>query len=108
MIRVGETQIPPPPRRLEQGVDYLLPHQATLIFQQASMTGFRRGGAVRRQIFPLAARFEDVQNAIEDVPFVRPWPSSPRSFQQQGLKIVSLCIRHIGAVGLPRGPRHPV
>lgn len=60
------------------------------------------------QIFPRAARFEDVQNAIEDFPFVRPWTSGPRSFQQQGLEIVPLCIRHLGAVGLPSGPRNTV
>ena len=106
MISISEIQIPTSSRRLEQGVDYLLPHPAALIFEQATVTGFRRGGNVMGQVFPLAARFEDVQNPIEDFPFVRPWPSGSCSFGQQGLKIVPLYIRHIGPVGLTSGPRN--
>ena len=79
MIGIGEIEIPSPLRLLEQGVDYLLPHPTTLIFQQATVTGFGRGSNVMGQVFPLAARFENVQNPIEDFPFVRPRTSGPRS-----------------------------
>jgi hypothetical protein len=108
MISIGELQIPSSPRFLEQGPDQLLPHPTTLIFQQATVTGFRRGSDVMGQSFPLAARFEDVQNPIEDFPFVRPRTSGPRSFRQQGVKLLPLCLRHIGPVGLTSGARNTV
>src|SRR3712207_4953473 len=106
MIRIGEVQIPSSPRLLEQGVDDLLPHPPALILQQATMASFRRGGDVMRQVFPLAARFEDVPDAIEDFPFVRPWTPSPRSFWQQALQIRPLGIRHVRPVRLASGPRN--
>lgn len=108
MIGIGEIEIPPPASLLEQGAHQLLPHPPALILQQAPMAGFRRGRDVVGQIFPLAARFENVQNAIEDFPFVRSWTSSPGSVGQQGLQIVPLCIGDIGTVGLPRRPRNTV
>ena len=60
MIRVGEIEIPSPPGFLEQGADNLLPHPSALIFQQATVTRFRRGSDVVRQVFPLAACLEDI------------------------------------------------
>jgi hypothetical protein len=77
MIRIGELQLPASACLWEPSAHPLLPHPTALICQQAPMAGFRRGRAVRGEIFPLAARFENVQNAIEDFPFVRWWPSSP-------------------------------
>jgi len=108
MIRIGESQIPAAPRLAEQGRDDLLPDPPALIFEQASMTGLRRGGNVMGQVFPLAARFEDVQDAIEDFPFVRPRASGPRAFRQQGLEIAPLGIRHVRAVRLARRLRNMV
>ena len=41
-------------------VNNLLSHAATFIHKQAPVAGFRRDGDVMRQIFPLAAGFENV------------------------------------------------
>ena len=41
-------------------VNNLLSHAATFIHKQAPVAGFRRDGDVIRQIFPLAAGFENV------------------------------------------------
>ena len=43
MIGIGEIQIPAPVRFLQQDADDLLPHAAALVFEQASVAGFRRG-----------------------------------------------------------------
>ena len=101
MIRIGEVQMPSVPRLLKQGVGHLLPHPTALILQQATVARLGRGGDVMGQIFPLTARFEDVQDPIENFPFVRPRPAGPRAFRQEALKILPLGIRHIRPVGLP-------
>jgi hypothetical protein len=82
MRGIGEPEVPPPASFVEQGAHHLLPHPTALIFQQAPLAGFRRGRDVMGQIFPLAARFEYVPNAIEDFPFVRSGTSSPGSVGQ--------------------------
>jgi hypothetical protein len=101
MIGIGEIQIASAIRFLQQDVNYLLPDAAPLVFEQAAVAGFRRGGNVMGQVFPLAASFEHVQDAIENFPLVGPRPSGPRAFRQQGAQIVPLDIRHIGSVRLP-------
>jgi hypothetical protein len=108
MIRIGEIQIPASSRLLEQGADHLLPHPATLIFQQSPMTGFRRSGDIMGQIFPLAPRSEDVQNSIKDFSLVCPWSPGPRAVGQEEVQILPLGIRHIGPVGLPSHMRNIV
>ena len=100
MIRIGEVQISSAARFLQQDVNKLLPHTAPLILQQAPVAGFGRGGDVLRQVLPLAASFKNVQDAIENFPFVRPRPSGPCTFRQQGLQIIPLDIRHIRPVRL--------
>ena len=79
MIGIGEIQIPAPVRFLQQDADDLLPHAAALVFEQASVAGFRRGRDVVGQVFPLTPGFEHVQDAIENFPFVGAWPSGPRA-----------------------------
>ena len=101
MIGIGEIQIASAIRFPQQDLDNLLPHAAPLVFEQAAVAGFRRGGNVMGQVFPLAAGFEHVQDAIKNLPLVGPGPSGPRAFRQQGAQIVPLDIRHIGAVRLP-------
>jgi len=83
------------------GLDDLLPDAAPLVVEQAAVAGFRHGGNVMGQVFPLAAGFEHVQDAIENFPLVGPRPSGPRAFRQQGAQIVPVDIRPIGAVRLP-------
>jgi hypothetical protein len=106
MIGISKIQIPSTPRFLEQGPDDLLPHAAALIFEQASMTGFRRGGNVMRQVFPLAARLQDVQNPIEDFSVVGSGAPGPCALSQEPLQVLPLGIRHIGAIGLPSDTRN--
>ena len=81
MIGIGEIQISSAVRFLQQDADDLLPHTAALVFEQASMAGFGRGGDVVGQVFPLTAGFEHVQDAIENFSFVGAWPSGPRAFR---------------------------
>ena len=100
MIGIGEIQISPAVRFLQQDVDDLLPHATALVFKQAPVAGFRRSGNVMGQVFPLTPGLEHVQDAIENFSFVRPGPSSPCPFRQQRLQIVPLDIRNIGPVWL--------
>lgn len=101
MIGIGEIQIPPVIRFLQQDADNLLPHAAALVFEQAPMARFRRGSDVVGQVFPLAAGFEHVQDAIENFPFVGPRPPGPRALGQQGAQIIPLDVRDIGSIRLP-------
>ena len=94
-------QIPPAIRFLQQDADNLLPHAAALVFEQAPMARFRRGGDGVGQVLPLAAGFAYVQDAMENFPFVGPRPSSLRAFRQQRLQIGPLDIRDIGPIRLP-------
>ena len=100
MIGISEIQIPAMVRFLQQDVDDLLPHAATLVFEQAPVAGFRRSRNIVGEIFPLTTGFEHVQDAIENFPFIGPWPSGPRSFREQGAQIVPLDICHIGPIWL--------
>ena len=101
MIGIGEIQIPPAVRFLQQDVNNLLPHAAALVFKQAPVAGFRRSSNIVGEVFPLTTGFEHVQDAIENLPFVGPRPSGPCPFRQQGLQIGPLDIRDIGPVRLP-------
>ena len=102
MIGIGEIQISAAVGFLQQDADDLLPHAAALVFKQAAMAGFRRGGNVVGQVFPLTAGFEHVQDAIENFPFVGSGPSGPRAFRPQDVQIVPLGIRDIGPIRFPR------
>ena len=106
MIGIGEIQIPPAVRFLQQDVNNPLPHAAALVFKQAPVAGFRRSSNIVGEVFPLTPGFEHVQDAIENLPFVGPWPSGPRAVRQQGLQIAPLDSRHIGPVGLPCDTRN--
>ena len=77
MIGIGEVQISSAVRFLQQDADDLLPHPAALVFEQAPVARFRRGGDVVGQVFPLTPGFEHVQDAIENFPFVGARPSGP-------------------------------
>ena len=101
MIGVGEIQIPAAVHFLQQDADDLLPHATALVFEQSAVAGFRRGGDVVGQVFPLTPGFEHVQEAIENFPVVCPRPSGPRAFRQQRALVVPLDIRDIGSVRLP-------
>ena len=90
MIGISEIQIPAPVRFLQQDVNDLLPYAAPVVFEQAPVAGFRRGGNVVGEIFPLTSGLEHVQDAIENFPFVGPGPSGPRAFRQQGTQIVPI------------------
>lgn len=103
MIGIGEIQIPAPVCFLQQDADDLLPHAATLVFEQASVAGFRRGRDVVGQVFPLTTGFEHVQDAIENFSFVGPGPPGSRAFRQQGGQIVPLDICDIRPIRFPCG-----
>ena len=98
MIGISEIQIPAPVRFLQQDVNDLLPYAAPLVFEQAPVAGFRRGGNVVGEIFPLTSGLEHVQDAIENFPFVCPGLSRPRAFRRQGAQRVPLAIRKLGPV----------
>jgi hypothetical protein len=101
MISIGEIQVSSPVGFLQQDANNLLPHATTLVFEQAPMARFRRGSDVVRQVFPLTAGFEHVQDAVENFPFGGPGPSGSGTLGQQGTQIVPLDIRDIGPVRLP-------
>jgi len=94
-------QIPPAIRFLQQDADNLLPHAAALVFEQAPMARFRRGGDGVGQVLPLAAGFAYVQDAMENFPFGGPRPPGPRALGQQGAQRIPLDIRDIAALRLP-------
>jgi hypothetical protein len=108
MIGIGEIQLPPAPSFWEQGVDDLRPHPAALIFEQASVTGVRRCRDVLGQVFPLAARFEDVQDTLEDLPFGCPRPSRSCTLGQQTVQLRPVGVRHVRALRLAGGVRNLV
>lgn len=100
MIGIGEIQISSAVGFLQQDADDLLPYAAALVFEQAPVARFRRGGDIVGQVFPLTASFEDVQDAIENLPFVGPRPPGPRPLRQQGAQILPLDSRNIGPIRL--------
>jgi hypothetical protein len=106
MIGIGEIEIASAVRFLQQDAHDLLPHATALVFKQPPVAGFRRSRDVMGQIFPLTPGLEHVQDAIENFSFVRPGPSSPCPFWQQGLQIAPLDIRDIGPVWLPHGKKN--